>query len=405
VRTRLLGAVAALFLPAAAAAQEVRFPQFNWEADLGLVGVGTPSATDADREGTSVFLFGELAAGLHLSPTISVQGVLAFEPIGEGDSTGGFPDGGFIGFRRQAAYIEQLYAQWKPDERLSLQAGRMVAPFARGYHDFPGILTRIRAHEISMIGDALGAGATATVLSDVRWGEVDLSATVFTLDRSFLSSTFITSQQCCDPRYERFSRNTAAQGGPGNNARFNNYAIALDGDGIAALPGFSWHVAVLSRQPGQDGTAQEWGYAAALRYLQRWNTEQSTLFFAEGVQFRNAGARPTAELTTFSMDPDTGEELENTETVTLAARQTFTTLGAQHRIGPWRGTLAWQRLQTKQSLDTMPTQNWIEASVGRELGHGIALDVGYQYARYALEDGSGGLGTSHAVLFRLGWTH
>jgi hypothetical protein len=401
---RRLALAAALLLPAAAAAQEVRFPQFNWEADLGLVGVGTPSATDADREGTSVFLFGEIAAGLHLTPTLSIQGVLAFEPIGEGDSTGGFPDGGFIGFRRQAAYLEALYAEWKPLDRLSLQAGRMVAPFSRGAHDFPGILTRIRAHEISLIGDSLGVGGTATILSDLTWGEVDLSASVFTLDRTFLSSTFITSRSCCDPRYERFSRNTAAQGGPANNGQFNNFAVALDGDGIAALPGFSWHLAVLSRAPGQDGTAREWGYAAALRYLHRWNAEQSTLFFAEGVQFRNAGARPTAELTVFSTDPDTGEEIATTETTTLASRQTFTTLGAQHRVGPWRGTLAWQRLQTKRSLDTLPTENWIEASVGRELGGGFSADIGYQYARYALEDGGGGLGTSHAVLFRLGWT-
>jgi hypothetical protein len=42
--------------------------------------------------------------------------------------------------------------------------------------------------------------------------------------------------------------------------------------------------------------------------------------------------------------------------------------------------------------------------VGRELGGGFSADVGYQYARYALEDGGGGLGTSHSILFRLGWT-
>ncbi|WP_137179361.1 hypothetical protein [Roseomonas sp. AR75] len=394
---------AALLLPAAAVAQDVRFPQVNWSADLGLYGVGTPSATDADREGTSIFLFGEVAAGVHLSPEFSVQGVLALEPIGEGDATGGFPDGGVIGFRRQAAYIEALYADWRPTDGLALQAGRFVAPFARGYHDFPGILTRIRAHEISMIGDSLGVGGTVNLLSDLTFGDVDLSGSVFTLDRTFLSSTFVTSRSCCDPRYERYSRITAAQGGPANNAQFNNFAFALDGDGIAALPGLSWHVAALTRAPGQDGTAREWGYAAALRYLHRWNAEQSTLFFAEGVQFRNGGARPSVEFTTFGTDPDTGDPTEMTETTTLAERQTFITLGAQHRIGPWRGTLAWQRLQTKRSVDAVPTENWIEASFGRALGAGFSADLGYQYARYAPEEG-GGLGTAHSILFRLGWT-
>lgn len=392
-----------MMLSAAATAQEVRFPQVNWEADLGLYSVSTPSATDREKRGTSIFLFGEVAAGVHLTSTFSVQAVLAFEPIGEGDSTGGFPDGGVIGFRRQAAFFEALYAEWKPTDRLSLHAGRFVAPFSRGYHDFPGILTRVRAHEISLIGDALGFGGTATVVSDLTFGEVDLSASVFTLDRTFMSSTAITRRRCCDPAYERYNRVTAAQGGPANNGQLNNFAVALDGDGIAALPGLSWHAAVLSRAPGLDGRAREWGYAAALRYAHRWNAEQSTLLFAEAVQFRNAGARPTADITTSITDPDTGETTDATETTTLAARQTFATLGVQHRIGPWRGTLAWQQLQTKRSVDPLPTENWLEASVGRDLGHGFGLDVGYQYARYARED-AGGLGTAHSILLRLGWT-
>jgi hypothetical protein len=392
-----------LLLALPAAAQEVRFPQMAWEADVGLYSVSTPSATDGTKQGTSIFAFGEVGGALHMSETFSLQAVIAFEPIGEGDSTGGFPDGGVIGFRRQAAFLETLAFEWKPAEPLSLQAGVFVAPFARGHHDFPGILTRVRAHEVSMIGDSLGVGGTLRVLSDLTFGEVDLSGSLFTLNRSFLSSTGITRRRCCDPAYERYNRITAAQGGPANTGQLNSYAIALDGDGIAGLPGFSWHVAILSRAPGQDGTAREWGYAAALRYLHRWSAEQSTLLFAEGVQFRNAGARPSAEITVAGFDPDTGDLIETTEAATLAARQTFTTLGAQHRIGPWRGTLAWQRLQTKRSIDSLPTENWVEASIGRELGHGFTLDGAYQWARYAREDGLGA-GTAHSILFRLGWT-
>ncbi len=51
----------------------------------------------------------------------------------------------------------------------------------------------------------------------------------------------------------------------------------------------------------------------------------------------------------------------------------------------------------------LPTENFFEVSVGRDLGHGFGLDVGYQYGRYAREE-AGGLGTSHALLVRLGWT-
>ena len=394
--------LAASLLALPAAAQEFR-PHAAFEADLGLYGVGTTSASDRERRGTGIFLFGEVAAGLHLTPTFSIQGVLAFEPIGEGDVFGGTPDGGTIGFRRQAAFLEALYAEWKPLEGLTLQAGRFVAPFSRGHHDFPGILTRIRAHEVQAITDSLGVGASWTILSDPTFGEHDISAAVFTLDRSFLTSTAITRPRCCDERYERFRRNTRAQGGPANNGRFDNVALALDGDGFAWAPGLSYHLGVVTRRQGDDGTAREWGYAGALRYAHRWSAEHVTLLFAEAVQYRNAGARPRTELTRLGIDPDTGDEIEETIPTTLRERRTFTTLGVRHGWGAWRGVLAWQRDQRKRSVEAVPTENHVEVSVGRALGHGFGLDVGYQYGRYAREE-AGGLGTSHALLFRLGWT-
>jgi len=403
--TRALAA-ALLALAAPAFAQDapgVRYPQLGVEVDMSLIGVGTTRATDPRREGASVFLFGEVALGLTLTENFSLQGVLTTEPIGEGDSTGGFPDGGLIAFRRQAIFLEQLYADWRPFETLALQGGILVAPFGRGYHDFPGILTAIRAHEFYLVDQSLGGSATWTYLDDPRFGTHDVSGAVFTLDRSFLTGTYVTSRRCCSERYERFNRNTVAQGGPGNNGTFNNFAVALDGDRIPFLPGFSYHLAVISQAPGSDGTAREWGYAAGIRYQHRWNRDQTTLLFAEAVQFRNAGGRPRVEVETTSLDPDTGEEIAGTEETTLAERLTFATLGLQHRIGPWRGTIAWQQLRRKRSLDPVPAENWFEASVGRELGAGFSLDVGYQYARYVDEE-SGGRGTSHAVLGRLRYT-
>lgn len=406
MRLAVLAAAALAGLAGPALAQEaprLSYPQLAAEIDMSMIGVGTTRATDPRREGASVFLFGELALGLTLTETVSIQGVLATEPIGEGGSTGDFPNGGLIGFRRQAVFLEQLYADWKPVETLALQGGILVAPFGRGYHDFPGILTAIRAHEVYLVDQSLGAAFTWTYLDDPRFGTHDVSAAVFTLDRSALTGTYLTSRRCCREGYERYSRNTAAQGGPGNNGSFNNFAIALDGEGIPVLPGFSYHLALISRAPGEDGTAREWGYAAGIRYQHRWNRDQATLLFAEAVQFRNAGGRPRVEIETTSLDPDTGEEIPGTEETTLAERLTFTTLGLQHRVGPWRGTLAWQHLRRKRSVAPVPAENWFEASVGRALGAGFSLDVGYQYARYAEEEG-GGRGTSHAILARLRYT-
>jgi len=391
----------ALLLALPAAAQD--YPQLAVETDLGLYAVSTTAASDGERRGGSLFLWGEIAAGLHVAPGLSLQGVIAFEPIGEGDATGGTPADGLIGFRRQAAYLHALFLEWKPSETLTLQGGRFIAPFARGHHDLPGILTRIRAHEVTMVGDALGIGGTYTFFSHPDLGEHDLSAAVFTLDRTFLSSTWITRRRCCEERYERFDRNTRAQGGPGNTGQLDNLALALDGDGFSWAPGLSYHLGLVSRGPGVDGTAREWGYAAALRYRHRWTAAHSTLLFVEAVQFRGAGGRPRAEVTLLAIDPDTGDSLEETVETTVSERRTFTTLGLQHRWGAWRGTLAWQRDQRKRSADTLPTENFVEVSLGRDLGAGFGLDVGYQHARYAREE-AGRLGTAHAVLVRLGYS-
>jgi hypothetical protein len=335
-------------------------------------------------------MWGEVATGFHIAPGLSLQTVVMFEPIGEGDALGGFPMDGVIGFRRQSAFLEAFFAEWKPDEAITLYGGRFVAPFGRGHHDFPGILTRIRAHEVQMVRDALGVGGTWNFLSDPRFGEHDISAAAFTLDRTALSSTWLTRRRCCDERYERYNRNTEQQGGPSNNGQMDNFALSLDGDKFDFAPGLSYQLSLVSRAAGkEDGTAREWGYASALRYDQRWSAEHRTLLFAEAVQFRNADGRPRFET-------DMGDE------TTIAERRNFTTLGAQHRINDWRGTLAWQRDQRKRSLDTLPTENYLEASIGRDIGHGFGLDVGYQYGRQVIED-TGQLGTTHAVLARLSW--
>ena len=68
-------------------------PHVSGEADLGLYGVSTFHAKDSARRGTSLYLFGEVATGFHIAPGLSLQTVVAFEPIGEGDALGGFPMG------------------------------------------------------------------------------------------------------------------------------------------------------------------------------------------------------------------------------------------------------------------------------------------------------------------------
>jgi hypothetical protein len=356
------------------------FPQVAGEIWMGLYTVGNPDSTLKEQRGSSTFLFGEIATGIYISPNVSIQSIIHVEPVGEQ-----IPNGSNIGFRYQAAFIESLFVDWRPGESLRLFAGKFSAPFGYGHHSFPGVLPRIRAHEIYLIRESVGAGATWTYLSDAVMGEHDLTVAAFFFDTSFFSSTAITRKPCCIEGFERYRRNTLQQGGSGNTGNLNNFAIALDGDRIGALPNFSYHLAMLSRAHGKDGTLREWGWAAGARYLAQWTPEVSTLFFGETVEFRNAGGgvvTPGQEL----IDDETGVVF-TTPDVALRQRQRFSTLGAQTTYGPWRATAIWQVNQRKRNVDQVPTQQWVELTVGRDLFWGFGIDVGYQYASNANEEG------------------
>lgn len=378
---RLPALLAALLLAAAPAAAQVTapapppglnlYPQVAGEADLRLFSLSTPSATDRRQRGTTIFSRGEIAAGLFLSPAWSVQGVVHLEPVGETE-----PNGGTTAFRTQAAYLEELRLDWRPTSRLVLYGGKFSAPFGRGHHDFPGLLLDVRAHEVYLIRESLGFGGTATVVSDARFGEHDLSAAVFGFDTSFLSETAFTRQRCCERDFERYARNTRRQGGPGNTGQMDSFVVALDGDRMPFLPDTSYHLALLSRGAGVDGTKRETGLAAGLRHEITWSRDLRTLLFAEFVQFRGAGGNPR------EAGPEILDELGGGtgrfEDVTVGERRRFTTVGAQTRSGPWRATLGLQRDERKRTENPVPRATYAELSVGRDLPLRFRLDVGYQ---------------------------
>ncbi len=381
---RLVLALSLLSAPALAQeAPGLGFPQFAGEANIGFYTEALRSGADRSQRGSRSYIFGEVAAGLHLHEQVSIQGLLHVEPIGSAPL-----NGNNLFFRDQAAYLESLYLNWRVTDRLTLFAGKFSAPFGYGHHYFPGVLAMLRAHEAYLIRESMGFGATWTFLSDARWGEHDLTAAVFAQDTSFLSNTLLTRRRCCEDGYERYRRTTLAQGGPGNNGRLQNAAIALDGDNIGWLPNFTYHLAVLSRGAGKDGTAREWGYAAGARYEARWNDRLRTLFFGEYVEFRNAGGRPV-------------ETDALGDSMAVAERRRFSTLGARTSWGAWRATLVWQRDERKRSVNALPTENYVEATIGRDLLFGFGIDIGYQYSRYARDDGS--LGQSNALVSRIGF--
>jgi hypothetical protein len=378
-------AVLLALLAAPAAAQEVRL---DAELSARVFGVSTYRAPDRDRRFRDLYTKAEFAPTLHLGDAVSVLAVLKFEPVAEGP--GATDRAVDRAFQDHGAFIETLAVEWQAIPRLTLRAGKFTAPFGTGHDSFPGIRLRDNA-EIYEISESLGVGATATLVDDEGgWGRHAVSGAVFTLDTTSLSSTWITRKRFGRDEAERYRRGSRGQGGSGNTGRLDNYALSLDGEEIGVLPGFSYHLALLSRGAGRDGTAREWGFAIGAQQEIRWTEELSTTLFAEAVRFNGAGGQP--EVVVAPLDRDR---------VAVDERRTVTTIGARTGYGPWRGTVAWQTDTRRRNVDGLPQGRYFEVSAGRDLPLGFAVDIGWSATRYA-RDG-GGAGRADAALALLSW--
>lgn len=364
----------------------ISYPHVRFDMDLGLYSVASPNPGDRARSGSETFLWGEVLAEIGLAPNLSLN--IVFHPDPAGDEP---PDGAALFLNRQAAFFEQVYADWQPLERLRLFGGKFNAPFGFGYEEFPGVLIAFRAHDVYLIREQLGAGTAVTVVDDPVHGEHRLWATLGTLDTSALSTTFFTRQGCCPEGYARYARNYLRQGGAGNSGHVTNGVVALEGSGMAWAPGLRYHLSLSSLGPGKGGTRREWGWSAGAVQELALTETLNGLLFGEYVEFRNAGGAP---LEVAGDDPEAAP-------APALGRRRFSTLGAQLSSGPWRLTLAWQREAWKRSVNPQATQQWVEASVGRDLVWGFGLDIGWQYAHYATEDGTAR--GANAFVSRLGF--
>lgn len=383
-------ALAILALPAAALARdpgpEVRveagFPQLSAELTNDLYGVSTYRAPDRERRYRELYNKLELAVALHLSEQWSAQAVFKFEPVtdgGEGGADRAFVDNG--------AYVESLFLQYRPSERLMLQAGKFIAPFGYGHAFFPGIRIGDNAEDVYEIKESAGLSATWTFLDDPTLGKHDLSAAVFTLDTSPFSNTLFTRKRFPEDQAGRYRRNSRQIGGPGNDGQPDNGVLALDGENFSWAPGLAYHLSVMTRGPGVDGSAREWAYAAGATYERAWNADWKTVVFAEVVRFQNAGGRPVEDVDGAS--------------VGIGERRTFSTLGTRTSYGPWRATLGWQKDERQRGANGMPGENYLEASVGRTLPWGFEGDVGWSRTRYGRDNGDAGV--AEALLARVTW--
>ena len=174
--------------------------------------------------------------------------------------------------------------------------------------------------------------------------------------------------------------------GAGNTGQLDNVALSLEGEAIPALPGLAYNLGLLSRGPGKDGTRREWAWAAGLHYEHAWTEEIRTLAFGEFVEFRNAEGGPL-------------EQDENGTERPVSERRRFFHAGDPAPDRRLAGNLRLAARRSQAVLQYPADAELVGAPGGRELGWGLGLDIGYQYARFVPDDRS--LGQSHSIVGRL----
>jgi hypothetical protein len=362
-------AAASIALPAAA--QERFRPHITGEAELQFRPFRTHGSTLPERRNWDTTLKGAVSFGIHLTPTLSIQGEAKYEPLLEP------PSDRNRRFSETGAFLEQFFVNWQADPDYAFFAGKFTAPFGIGYHDFPGIRARdfAEAYEFS---ERIGAGLDWTFLADARFGTHDIRAAFFQQDTSFLTQTAFYQPRFGADRVERARSIRRWHGGPSNSGRPGSFAVGLFGELPAPVDGLAYHLGVSGQQPGDDGTSWQWAYVGAITWFQAWGAGFSSKAWIEAVRFINTGGRPLAEDGSISGDRDT--------LLTLALRVNW---------HDWRATAVYQRQETTNDAGAPPGYNYVELSVGRKFLD-IALgavraelsgDIGWSRTRSASDDG------------------
>jgi hypothetical protein len=248
-------------------------------------------------------------------------------------------------FQDHGVFVDTLMLSWANDD-FEVYGGKFAPNFSIGYDAAGGVYGTDLLGDDVELSELIGAGG-AFALGEGGMGALTLSGSVFFIDRTFLSESFITNR----------GRTNLAAGGPGNTELPESFALALDGEAVPGLDGMRYHVgfARLAVNNGDDeirATAgAEWAFDAG--------NDVTLTPLVEYVRFWNAGG--------------VGAESRNYYTLSLVAE-----------TGPWNVALA----GTAKDVDVdnangTTFDHQVQLSAGYAFDNGFTLDVGYKHATAA----------------------
>jgi hypothetical protein len=234
------------FEPAAAEvsarAEEPAFPRLGAEILVEL-----HSDTDLDSTTHDHYLSVEPAFSIGLSQHFSIEAGFVLEPVSDPRP------GQDRWFDDEGLFVEAFFLRWERG-RFSLHAGKFNLAFGFAWALAPGIYGVDFAEDYE-ISERIGFGGTID-FGNAAVGRYRLGADAFFVDTSPLSRSLINDR----------GRTRRSDGGPGNTASPESFAITLRGGAIPWLPGLTYNLGFANHQRADAGGRSQRDAVAGLIY-------------------------------------------------------------------------------------------------------------------------------------------
>lgn len=256
----LLALAAPALTPGRAAADDDSFPALVGTVDTGLYTTRTIGSQAFIRKVDTVALLGHLRAGLFLSPELSIQSQVTYEPL---RTPLRMPHKKHV-FADEGLYMEQLYAKVELDD-LMVYAGKLDLPLSLAADIGPGLFGADYATDYQL-REMMGFGG-AVHISPANWGHHRLGFARFFADNSWLDAAAFTQPNFGSIDTARTGRLHLGNGGAANTGSPQSPMVTLDGDASPlGMPALTYHLAWASLRHGVDDTRDQTDLVGALHY-------------------------------------------------------------------------------------------------------------------------------------------
>lgn len=305
-------------------------------------------ADDTDEEINDAFGEFRLAAFIFLTRNIYIETGWLVDPVGA-------PIAGRDRFFDDHALKWGALSLTYESGDFWVSAGKGPVRFGIAESVAPGIYGADIASDFYAVKGRVGFGANYGFDAGA-FGSHAIRGAVFTLDTSWLATPFFSD----------FDAPKRSTGGAGNTSDLKNWAIALDGGGFDALPGFSYHLSYVSQQtdflrlpdgtevPSQD-LGDEHRYAAAVTWTPIALTEElSVAPLVEYARLENARGRRNRT-------------------------ESYLTGSLDFQYKQWNLALAATGWDVKSPEGDKTSNLQAQVSGGFTFENGITLEAGYRY--------------------------